>query len=463
MANSVAGDDYELSRVHTNNGHGHEEDFRNPAQVEQTLPPADYGRGAYVALACCTAAQAPIWGYSVSFGIFQEYYSNPDHGIDASPGAIATVGSMQMGIMYLLMPVAFVILSKYPYLRRWCGPLGLVLTVVSLSASAFVTSIAGLIATQGALYSIGCGLLFSPISLYMDEWFVQRKSLAYGIMWSGKSSVGVAMPFLFSLLLRKFGLRATIISWAIASALLTLPTLFFLKPRIPLSTVSRARPLSFAFLRHTSFWMMQFGVVVQSLGYLMPSTYVASYASAIGLSSVTGPILLAVFSTASVPGSLVHGMLGDRLSATKLVLLSSFGSALPVFLLWGLGRHLSTMIAFVILYGFFAGGFSSTWSSMTEEIKKDDRAAETSLVFGLLLGGRGLGFLISGPFSGSLLSIKDLLTEEPLGYATKYGPMILCTGITAILGAWAPLWKGARITGRATLTTCSSLFIAPSR
>lgn len=60
MANSIVGDDYELSRVHTNDEHGHGEDPRN--SIEQTLPPADYGRGAYVALACCTAAQAPIWG-----------------------------------------------------------------------------------------------------------------------------------------------------------------------------------------------------------------------------------------------------------------------------------------------------------------------------------------------------------------------------------------------------------------
>lgn len=26
------------------------------------LPPADHGKGAYLALACCTLAQAPIWG-----------------------------------------------------------------------------------------------------------------------------------------------------------------------------------------------------------------------------------------------------------------------------------------------------------------------------------------------------------------------------------------------------------------
>ncbi|KAL7930767.1 MFS general substrate transporter [Trichoderma chlorosporum] len=451
---------HEMSRVFSSTHHGHEGDSEDAIQNAQTLPPADHGRGAYLALACCTIAQAPIWGYSVSFGIFQEYYSDPKHGIDASAGAIATVGSMQMGIMYLLMPVIFVILNKYPYLRRWCGPAGLLLTMASLSASAFVSSIVGLVATQGALYSIGCALLFSPISLYMDEWFIQRKGLAYGIMWSGKSSVGVAMPFVFSKLLTRFGFRATILSWAAASAILISPTLFFLKPRIPLPSASRSRPLSFAFLRHASFWMMQFGIVIQSLGYLMPSTYLASYASAIGLSSVTGPILLALFSMASVPGSLVHGWLGDKLSATKVILLSSFGSAFPVFLLWGLGRQISTMVVFVIFYGFFAGGFSSTWSSMLQEIIRDDGAAETSLVFGLLLGGRGLGFILGGPISGSLLSIKGAITEEPLGYATKYGPMILCTGITAIMGAWAPLWKGVRIAGKGGLTTCSRLFTA---
>ncbi|EHK24065.1 uncharacterized protein TRIVIDRAFT_45291 [Trichoderma virens Gv29-8] len=457
MAYPIAQEENELSGIFINT-HGNEENSEDRIQNAQTLPPADHGRGAYLSLACCTIAQAPIWGYSVSFGIFQEYYSDPMHGIDASAGAIATVGSMQMGIMYLMMPVIFVILNKYPYLRRWCGPVGLLITVTSLSASAFVSNIVGLIATQGALYSVGCGLLFSPISLYMDEWFIQRKGLAYGIMWSGKSSVGVAMPFIFSSLLRRFGLRATILSWAVASAIMIAPTLVFLRPRIPLPSVSRSRPLSFTFLRHSSFWMMQFGIVIQSLGYLMPSTYLASYASAIGLSSVTGPILLALFSMASVPGSLIHGWLGDKLSATKVILLSSLGSAVPVFLLWGLGRQISTMVAFVILYGFFAGGFSSTWSSMLHEIKRDDRTAETSLVFGLLLGGRGLGYLLGGPISGSLLSIKEAMTEEPLGYATKYGPMILCTGITAIMGAWAPLWKGARIVGHQGLTTCSRIF-----
>ncbi|PHH91486.1 hypothetical protein CDD83_269 [Cordyceps sp. RAO-2017] len=178
----------------------------------ELLPPTDRGSGAYLALACCTISQAPIWGYSVSFGIFQEYYSDGRSGIVASAGAFASVGATQMGVMYLMMPLAFVTLYRYPHLRPWCGRIGLVLTVASIAASAFVDSVAGLVATQGVLYALGCGLLFSPMSMYMDEWFVERKGVAYGVMWGGKSAVGVAMPFVFSALLQRFGLRPTLLS-----------------------------------------------------------------------------------------------------------------------------------------------------------------------------------------------------------------------------------------------------------
>ncbi|KAF4430488.1 Monocarboxylate transporter 8 [Fusarium acutatum] len=395
--------------------------------------------------------QITIGSYSVSFGIFQEYYSRPGSPIStASSGTIATIGALQQGVMYLMMPFAFLILTRYPRLRHLCGPLGLAVTVASLTASAFVNTIAGLIATQGALYSIGCGLLFCPISHYMNEWFVERKGMALGVMWAGKSGTGIAMPFVFDALLRRIGLKATLLAWAGASAAMTLPTLVFIKPRIPLHTQVQVQPLSFRFLRHTSFWMMQASVIIQSLGYLMPSTYLASYASTIGLPSITGPILLALFSVASVPGGIVHGMLGDKFSATKAVTIASIGSALPIWLLWGLSLDLANLVVFVIVYGFFAGGFSSTWSNMSTDIQRDDSAADSALIFGMLMGGRGIGFVTAGPLSGALLQAKAHLSNEALGYATQYGPMIICTGVTAVFGAWAPMWKGMRV----ALGTC---------
>jgi MFS family permease len=350
--------------------------------------------------------------------------------------------------MYLMMPITSTILTKYPRLRRWCGPLGLVVTTASLVASAYATSVGQLIATQGVLYAIGCGLLFSPTSLYLDEWFIARKGLAYATMWAGKSIVGVGMPFLMNAVLSRYGLRTTLLSWAVASAILTIPLLVLLKPRVPLASTAQSaqRPLSFAFLRYNLFWMVQIGNIIQSMGYLMPSTYLASYAQSLGLPQLTGPVLLAVFAFASVPGGLFLGMLGDRLPATTGIMISSLGSTLAVFLLWGMSQHVAVLALFSIMYGFFAGGFSSTWSGILHEMKRQDAGVDTGLLFGMLMGGRGLGFVLSGPIGGALLESRKISAGSFSGYATEYGPMMICTGFTATFGAWAWFWsQGTRM------------------
>ncbi|KAI0882315.1 MFS general substrate transporter [Annulohypoxylon maeteangense] len=261
------------------------------------------------------------------------------------------------------------------------------------------------------------------------------------------------MPFLTSALLNRFGVGTTLRAYAIASALLTIPPLFLLRDRPTTSSSSSnstssttsPRPtgtVSFAFARHPTFWILQFGNVLQSMGYLMPSTYLASYANALGFPSITGPVFLALISLASVPGSLLIGLLNDTgLAATTVILISSVGSALPVFLLWGLGGHqVAVLVVFTLLYGFFAGGFSSTWSGIQRELQSRDGAADTGLIFGMLLGGRGLGFVLSGPVGGALLEVNCLKAQDFSGYATQYGPMIIYTGFTATLGAWGWFW-----------------------
>lgn len=347
--------------------------------------------------------------------------------------------------MYLMMPLTSGLLIKYPHMRRLCGPFGLVITLASLVSSAYATSVAALIATQGVLYALGCGLLFSPTSLYLDEWFIERKGLAYGVMWAAKSLVGVVTPFLMTALLDRYGLRPTLLAWAVASAVMTLPLLVLLKPREAGPNNRSGRPaLSFSFMRHTVFWMLQAGNIVQSFGYLMPSTYLASYAASLGLPHLTGPVLLAVFSLASVPGSLVHGLLGDRLAATTVILISSAGSAAAVFLLWGMARHVAVLALFSVAYGFFAGGFSATWSGILHEMRRrhGDDGSDTAMVFGMLMGGRGVGFVLSGPVSGVLLGAGGggWGGGDVSSYKSEYGPMIICTGLTAVLGAWGWLW-----------------------
>jgi hypothetical protein len=68
-------------------------------------------------------------------------------------------------------------------------------------------------------------------------------------------------------------------------------------------------------------------------------------------------------------------------------------------------------------------------------MRRENRYVDTGLVMGLLLGWRGVGFVIGGPVSGGLL--KEAWNEVGgLGCNTQYGPVIVATGVTALFGGW---------------------------
>ncbi|KAJ5640945.1 Major facilitator superfamily domain general substrate transporter [Penicillium herquei] len=404
-----------------------EDRFPSPMEIEQpALPETDRGRAAWLMLASSCLIQIPVWGFSTVFGVFQEYYSAHDV-LQGNKGDLATVGTTSTGILYLLSPITFTLLTRYPRLQAWCAPTGLIITVIGSLLSSFSTQIWHLIATQGVICALGNGLLFSPSSLYLDQWFLQRKGLAIGIMWAAKSITGVALPFIANASLNKFGSSTTLRAWTVVTLITVLISLPYMKPRIPVSSSASARRLDLSFLKMSTFWSVY------------PNLW-GHYSSPFS----TPPLSL---------GGIAVGMLCDRINVTNVLLLSSVGSALSVFLFWGLASSSSSdagssqtsmglLTVFSIFYGFFAGGFSSTWSGIITQIKRDSSPSlETGLVFGLLAGGRGIGNVISGPLSSVLISQGALGHDGTTGYDTKYGTLIFFTGITALLGAWSWMWR----------------------
>ncbi|OGE53466.1 hypothetical protein PENARI_c007G04690 [Penicillium arizonense] len=421
-------------------------------EIEQpALAPADGGRAAWLMLASCCLIQLPVWGFSTVFGIFQEYYTTHDV-LQGSKGDLATVGTSSTGILYLLSPVTFTLLTRYSRLQYYSAPAGLVITVIGSLLSSFSVKVWHLIATQGVMCAIGNALLFTPSSLYLDQWFLRRKGLALGTMWAAKSITGVALPFIASACLSRFGSNVTLKAWTVVTLITTLMALPFMRPRIPISASASARRLDLSFLKQATFWMLQAGNIIQSFGYFLPTTYLPSYSTGtIGLSQTTGTLLLSLVNATSIFGGIALGILCDRFSVTNVMFLSSVGSALSVLLFWGMASSgsespqtaIALLTVFSITYGFFAGGFSSTWSGVITQIKRDTSPSlETGLVFGLLAGGRGIGNVISGPLSTVLIRSGSLGDSSgSTGYDSQYGTLILFTGITAILGAWSWMWR----------------------
>lgn len=236
-------------------------------------------------------------------------------------------------------------------------------------------------------------------------------------------------------LLGKYGFRTTLRIWATASIIISSPLIYFLRPRLPISAVSQPARHGLGFMRSTTFWLLLAGLTIESSGYFIPGIYLPSFARSLGLSTAIGTLLVSLVNASAVVSTIGMGMMIDRFHVTTVIMLSSVGAAVSVFLFWGLSGALPMLCLFSIFYGFFAGGFVSTMAGVVKLVKEGDENTDAGSVLGVLSVGRGIGAVVSGLSSEPLLSGSPWKGEAGLGYGSGYGGLIVFTGVTATLGS----------------------------
>lgn len=122
-----------------------------------------------------------------------------------------------------------------------------------------------------------------------------------------------------------------------------------------------------------------------------------------------------------------------------MILISTLGSAISVFLFWGFATSLPLIAMFAISYGFFAGGYTSTYAGTVKSLMEMAPRSEPGSIIGLLSLGRGIGNVACGPLSEFLLDMGGMSSKIPGGgkgfaYHSEYGVLIVFTGVTAAVG-----------------------------
>jgi predicted MFS family arabinose efflux permease len=279
------------------------------------------------------------------------------------------------------------------------------------------------------------------------EWFVQRRGLAFGIMWAGTGISGTVLPFLLQWLLDSYGYRTTLRVWAIALAVLASCCISFIRPRLPITSASSFRPVDLSFAKHSQFWVFQTGNILQSLGVFLPTLYIPSFALAIGLPSFAGPLALALFNAAFAFGAVLIGTLVDRFDVTVAILACTLGQMVSIFIFWGLASSQAMLYAFALLFGCFGGAFSCTWSGCARAMQRREHNGnvDVSVVVALLAAGKGVGAVISGPLSERLLALDAWEGRARFAYGSGYGLVLVFTGVSATLGGTAWVGKVLRL------------------
>lgn len=344
--------------------------------------------------------------------------------------------------MYFAAPFAALAVQRWPRYRRYASCGGLAVMVAGLIAASFCNDVGGLIGTQGVMYAIGGLVAYFPAMSMISEWFVQRRGLAFGIMWAGTGIAGTVLPFLLQWLLNSHGYRTTLRVYAITLLVLASPCLYFVRPRLPITNASSFRPVEISFLKHIQFWIFQSGNILQSLGFFLPTLYIPSFASSIGLPSFSGPLALALFNVAFALGAVFIGTLVDRFHVSVAILTCTIGQVIAIFIFWGLASSQAMLYIFAMLFGCFGGAFSCTWSGCANAIQRYETngQVDVSVVVALMAAGKGIGAVISGPLSEKLLTMDTWKGHAGYAYGSGYGLLLVFTGVSATLGGAA--WIG---------------------
>lgn len=357
-------------------------------------------------------------GFPLAFGVFQDYYSKqPEFEGNTN---IAAIGTVATSMYFLGAPLSAPLVRRFQKAQRYMIAGGWTICALSLLGASMVDSVAGLIATQGVLYGLGFLMLYFPVLTMLNEWFVQRRGLAYGVLYAGGGFSGVGLPFLLERLLATTGYRTTLRTIAIVQFASLIPTMFLLKPRLPPSNSSALRAVDWSFFRQPLFWVFSLSNLFQGFAYYIPSLYLPSFASIIGLSGTMGALILAANNMACIIGQIGFGYLTDRFNnVAVLVFVSTFVSALAGFAIWGFAHSLGALLAFSIVFGLFAGAYIVFWPKFGSLLSEDPQA-----IYSLMAFGKGIGNLATGPITARLLT-RPVTSGYGIG---KFEPLIIFMG-----------------------------------
>ena len=369
-------------------------------------------------------------GFALSFGAFQNWYNinEPFHGNKNIP----LVGTFATAIMFLGSPLAGPITKRYRQYRTHMIFIGWLLCITSLVMASLATNMGALILTQGVMYGIGELILYYPIIDLINEWFIKKRGLAYGIMCCSAGLSGMVIPFIVEILLNRYGYQTTLRAFAIALGILTGPTIPFLRGRSRSKSYYNEVPKTdWSFVKKPFLYVFATSNIFQGLAFYMPLLFLPSYATSLGLSAEAGALLLALVSLAQVIGQVTFGFLSDdRLHLHFLIFISPFVSSVAAFSLWGFASSLTPLIFFSIIYGFFAASYVVLWAKMGLILTNDPTAS--LVTYSIFAFEKGVGNVLVGPIS-NLLNVPTI-TKGSYG-AEKYRGIVLFTGVCMLISS----------------------------
>ncbi|KAI0800538.1 MFS general substrate transporter [Fomes fomentarius] len=323
-----------------------------------------------------------VIGINSIYGLFQEFYTSPETNIKNAEGQdalVSLVGTIGSGLTWSGSIFVNPLIGRYDNVK-FISIAGAFIMSTGIILASFSSQLWHLFLTQGLLYGIGSSMYYFPLMSLTP-------AAAMGIVLAGSGVGGLVLSPVFHTLLSRLGIR-----WA-----MRILGIWNLVMGIPISSVLTKRHGAAAGATgHTR----SFGAFLQAAGNTVPVYFLTTYSiSILSYSSSTGSLLLAVNTAVNSVARIAMGVLADRVGRQNTMILSVILSAVSVFAFWYESDR-GRFIAFIILYGVWAGGYNALLPTTIAEVYG---VQNYSSVNGFIYFIRGLGALFGAPIAGVIL------------------------------------------------------------
>jgi MFS family permease len=277
------------------------------------------------------------------------------HDLGFSRSLLSTIVAVGMLAYGLAMPLAGLLIARFG--TRSVLLLGNAIVVAAVLGSVTATGAAGFLLAFGLLLSVGLAFT-SPVALtpVISHWFTRKRGMALFLLSTGSMAGMALMTPVLSVAIQHAGWRPTLLGFATAFTLFTLPAaLLVIRDDAPEHTdlgpedfaALRARgggvaPPSLTLreaMRTPPFWKVFFGLFCCGFSMNLLGTHGMPMLMDHGFDAFTSSMGIGLIGFVAIGGTLMLGRLADRLPRRHILATIYFVRGLGFFALVMVGTH----------------------------------------------------------------------------------------------------------------------------
>ncbi|KAB8205447.1 MFS general substrate transporter [Aspergillus parasiticus] len=364
-----------------------------PDQALESTAIRDGGYGWVVVFACFVQT---FWvnAWTGSWGIIQAALLLQSSMRTVPASTLSFVGSLGLSLTVAL-GLACVWLAGVIG-ARWSSLIGIALFGASTLVGSFTVSNIGGLFMSAALYGLGGSLMFTMSNSLPLQWFNDRLGTANGLVKLGGGIGATVMALVVQQLIDKVGIAWTFRVMALTSLASGIPTALLIRERAPLSS-----SIDMSLFRNLTFFFLFVAGFIGIFALYIPSFFLPTVATSIGLSSTTAAGVMACYNACMALGRLASGIACDKLGSTNMLLLTLALNAVTMLAIWSVASTLAVLIVFAALNGIANGAFFVTMPTAIGRLL-GPHAAPAGI--GMAITGWSVGDLLGNPIAGFLIA-----------------------------------------------------------